>query len=379
MNCLMKTLEPREGTVVKAIGANLILKDGRRLLDCFCNSGTANLGYSSPEITQAIHRLHDTGIHSLNLYALEERDRAAERLATVTDMDQVFFCNSGTEAVEAAIKLCRKYQSKSGRSDIWAMSGGFHGRTYGSMAASDSAPYHKEGFEPHLPGVHHFTEINDIPKNAAGVLLCPIQCNNDVGMYPEGWLAELREYTKRHGILLIFDEVQTGAGRTGAWTFARLKDIRPDIVAMAKGLGMGVPVGACLAVEEVANAFTPGVHFSTFGGNPMACVFMNALLDYLTHDRLCSIQELGFYFRRRLVGFDWASNVRGAGFMLAFDTRWHAQDFATAAEAEGLIIGAWRPQPVKLTPPLNTDREGIDAIVEALDRTNNRLEAERKR
>jgi acetylornithine/N-succinyldiaminopimelate aminotransferase len=366
---LMNTVAYRETVFVGGNGSYLWNSKGERFLDFFTDTGTACHGYGSPEKREALKRMAEMPLHAPNLYPFAERDKAAERLCKATEMDKVFFCNSGTEAVECALKLGRKTQAAKGRSDIWSYKGGFHGRTYGSMAATDSAPYHKEGFGPHLTGFHYFENIEEIDKNAAMVILAPVFGNNDSRPYPDGWLVTLREYTKAHGILLCFDEVQTGSGRVGAWTLAQKLGIKVDIVCLAKGLGMGMPVGACLSTNAVAEAFTPGVHFSTFGGNPVSSVFINAMVDWLTPRKCEEINEKGAYIKAKLAEMGWPTNIRGEGLMLAFEADVNAKEFALLAEKRQLILGAWRANPIKLTPPLIVTREEIDAALEIIAET----------
>ncbi len=368
---LMSTLDFR---VQKFATGNIaLLSDGRggpNALDFFADVGTASLGYNSQESRHVLHRMLDEHIpiHAPNLYGFDERDRAARRLCEKTGMDRVFFCSSGTEAVEAAIKLARLHCCQSATVDgvldvekgwrykIASFKGGFHGRTYGGMAAGDGPPYHTFGFGPLLQGFEKFGQIEEISEDAAAVILAPVFGNNDVVVYPDGWLQELRAYCDEHGILLIFDEVQTGSGRCGInFTYGQRVGVRPDIITLAKGLGMGAPVGACLARGEVADTFTPGSHFSTFGGNPLSCAFINGMLDWATENAMEQVDQLGHYIRDALVKLDFAKNVRGIGMLNAFDIDIDTVEFAWACQEEGLLIGAFRSGPgaVKITPPLN--------------------------
>jgi acetylornithine/N-succinyldiaminopimelate aminotransferase len=376
---LMSTLDFRDGaTFGPGAGTHLVdIQSGKPFMDFFCDVGTSSLGYASPEQQMVLMRLLREHIpaHAPNLYLHSERDRAAQRITAFTGMDRVFFCNSGAEAAEAAIKLARLFHHKlgTGRHVIATYKGGFHGRTLATLAAGDGPPYHSEGFGPLPEGFMHFRDISEIPRDAAAIMLAPVFGNNDVIVYPEGWLSELREYANEHGILLIFDEVQTGAGRSGLhYTYAQRVGIRPDILTMGKGVAMGVPTGVCLARGRVADTFTPGSHFSTFGGNPICCAFVNGMLDWAENAQrlnLDRVEEKGQRLRARLGEMPWAKNVRGVGMLLAFDLETDTLDFAKRCFSQRLLVGAFRAGPgaVKVTPPLNCTLDDIERGVELMD------------
>lgn len=355
---LMHTLEFGERIFTKGYGVWLDSGEDMGALDFFADVGTASLGYGGPE-HQAVfnHMINESiPVHAPNLYRFKDRDLAAKGLCEITGMDRVFFCNSGTEAVEAAIKLARLYHHPGTSSIIAAHAGGFHGRTYGALAAGDGPSYHTDGFGP-LPGDFvKFKHIDQIPPKAAAVILAPVYGNNDVVLYPPGWLEELREWCTAHGTLLIFDEVQTGSARCGLrFTYAQRVGVEPDIITLAKGLGMGAPVGACLARGIVSDVFTPGSHFSTFGGNPLSCCFINGMLGWATPDAMERVDQVGHHIREGLAALPFARNTRGVGMLNAFDIDVDTIAFAQACEAQGLLIGAFRrgPGTVKITPPLN--------------------------
>lgn len=356
---LMETLRRKPVQFKAGIGPILVSEDNQEYIDFFTDVGTASLGYAGPEQQAVLQRMIDglIPVHAPNLYDNAERDRAASRLCTLTGMERVFFCNSGAEAAEAAIKLARKHAEERGRSyHVYSYAGGFHGRTYGALAAGDGPSYHYKGFGPMPYGFWHFKEIHEIPVDAAAVIMSPVFGNNDVRPYPLGWLGALRDFTRRNGIALIFDEVQTGAGRTGHVTYAQKVEIEPDIVTLAKGVAMGCPVGAVLARGDVANAFTPGSHFSTFGGNPIGMAFLNGMLDWLSNPaNLEQVNQRGQYIRWALENMEWPKNVRGEGMLIAFDLDRDGLRFAEKCFQRNLLIGAFRPGPgpVKITPPLN--------------------------
>lgn len=378
MTQLMATTDRRDFIVEGGQGA-ILQTDAGDKLDFFADSGAASLGYNHRVHENALFRIRQDRIpiHVPNIAPFPERERAARRLCAVTDMDKVFFCNSGTESVEAAIKLARLYQRKKDDTRgarIYTYKGGFHGRTYASMAASDGPDYYTDGFGP-LPGAFHtFEAINEIPVDGsvAAVLMAPVYGHHDVRLYDDDWMENLREYTRRLGILLIFDEVQSGSGRCGHWSYGVWEGYNPDIICLAKGLAGGFPMGAMLARSPIAETFQPGHHFSTFGGSPFACVFLNEMLSWLNGCQLDRIDKLGQVIHDFMDGVKGVMNIRGAGLMWAFDTARDAREVALECDADGLIIGAWRDNPVKITPPLSvTDVElfsGLCTLRDVLER-----------
>jgi len=343
---------------------------GNWYIDFFTDTGTSSLGYGCAEHMQAIRTLLDNAypIHAPNLFQHELRTSVAEKICRLTGFDRVFFCNSGTESVEAAIKLARKFQydvcqGGTGQTDtnntyrrrIYSYQGGFHGRTYGAAAASDGPDYHFAGFGPYPEEFHRFQKISDINFDAAAaVLIAPVFGHHDAQPYPEGWLRELRDECTNYGTLLIFDEVQTGSGRCGGITYAKKIGVQPDIICLAKGIGMGAPVGAMLASEEIAKSFTPGSHFSTFGGNPISLAFVDVMLDWLSEEsNIARVNQVGTYMREAFEYMGWAKNIRGEGMLLAFDLDKNAMEFADRCMEMGLLIGAFRKNALKITPPLN--------------------------
>lgn len=361
----------------------LIDANGGRALDFYSDTGTASMGYHSEHMREVLKRALEERIpaHSPLVFRQVERDRAANRLTAATGMDRVFFCNSGTEAVEAAIKCARKTQYERGRAhrvDVYTVPNGFHGRTYGSLAAGDGPTYHHEGFGPLPSGFKRFRNIEDIRTDAAAVLLAPVFGNNDVIVYPDGWLAELKAYCDHHDILLIFDEVQSGSGRTGGRiTYGQKVRVLPDILTLAKGVAMGVSCGACLARGDAAEAFTPGSHFSTFGGQPLQSAFVNGMLDYLLAvGTIEDINVKGDYMRQLFAEkLPWARNIRGTGLLTAFDIDIEKLAFAQSCLDKDLLVGLFRggPGAVKITPPLTITVEeikwGVDVLAAAYEDT----------
>jgi len=379
----MGTVEYRPVTFSSGNGPWLyVYHDGETktdYLDFFCDVGTSSLGYGGKEQQDVISRMYHLPAHAPNIFGFDERDRAARRLCEMTQMDRVFFCNSGAESVEAAIKLARlwSYKKGCGADHIYSYVGGFHGRTYGALSAGDGAPYHYEGFGKMLDGVFHFKEAWEItdPETCA-IILAPCFGNNDIREYPDGWLKDLREFCDNNGILLIFDEVQTGSGRTGMMTYAQRCGVKPDIMTLAKGIGMGAPVGAMLASADIAEVFTPGTHFSTFGGNPLSCAFVNGMLDWLERPgNLESVNRKGEFIKETLQRFGWAKNIRGPGMLIGFDIDIDTSEFAARCLENQLLIGAFRKGPgaVKISPPLNIEKEDIIKGLTILDESYKEL------
>lgn len=379
MTSLMDTIKlpPNAPVFCGGEGPELFTATGERYLDFFCDVGTASLGYSEP--WGALARLVDDRIpvHAPNRYAFKLREKVAAELCKLVGMDKVFFCNSGTEAVEAALKCARLRQfQRTGDNDlrfeVWGYRKGFHGRTYGALAAGDGPVYHYTGFGPQLQGFRHFTDISEIDPRAAAVILSPVFVNGDVNELGGAYLYQLREFCDQNDIALIFDEVQTGSGRCGGdvFTYAQRVGIRPDIITLAKGVAMGAPVGAMLARGDYATAFTVGSHFSTFGGNPFSCRMLEGMMAWWGSNK-SSADELGKVLRgslRKIPGFQ---NVRGPGALIAFDYD-RPMALAEAALNQHLLIGVFHdgPGPVKLTPPLNITPAMLKTGIERLERAH---------
>lgn len=359
MTHLMNTISTKDDIVVtRGDGSYFVDEADNRYLDFFTDSGTASLGHGGAEHQAARQKMedHQYPLHALNMFDHELRSKVAEKVCRATGYDKIFFSNSGAESVETAIKLARKYQADKmdfAKNQIWSIRGSFHGRTYGALAASDGPLYHFNGFHP-LPGsFYFFYEIEQIDFSlAAAVIISPVYCNNDVKLYPTEWLKYLRERCKATGTLLIYDEIQTGSGRVGDYTYAKTINVEPDILLLAKGFGMGCPVAATLAKDDIAKAFTPGTHFTTFGGSPLALVYVDSMFDWLEANR-SGIRAIGEEMLRDLRNSKWTKDVRGVGMFIAFDIEGDAMEFASGCLDEGLVIGAFRSNPVKITPPLN--------------------------
>lgn len=354
---------------------SMLMGNGIPYIDFFTDVGTASLGYAAPEHERALKRVLRSGlVHHPILFRNADRDLAAERLCAMTGMDKVFFSNSGAESVECAIKIARKHwwdnkgKTNGGHPIIFCQRGSFHGRTLAGVAAGDGPWYHRSGFEPLPQGFGHFERWRDVPEDAAAIMISPIFGNNDVKPFSgSSWdenvkeLRLLRNYCDQEGIILIFDEVQSGGGRCGAVTYSEKIGVRPDILTLGKGIAAGAPVGATLARGDFANQITPGVHFSTFGGNPLCIAFLDEMLDWLSkRENIARIEATGSLMERMLVGATHVLNIRRQGMLIGVDLDIDTLNLAHECKDGGLLLGAFRQGPgvLKLTPPLNiTDIE----------------------
>jgi acetylornithine/N-succinyldiaminopimelate aminotransferase len=376
----------------KGEGAWLTAADGARYLDFGGGIAVASLGYAHPHLVEALTEQGKKIWHTSNLFRIPEGERLAQRLVDATFADTVFFANSGAEAMECAIKMARKYQSASGHPEkyrIITFEGAFHGRTLATLAAGGQQKY-LEGFGPKVEG---FDQVpfgdHDALKAAIGpetgaILIEPIQGEGGIRPVPPQCLRGLRALCDEHGLLLIFDEVQTGVGRTGKFFAGELSGVSPDIMAVAKGIGGGFPLGACLATEEAAKGMTAGTHGTTFGGNPLAMAVGNAVLDVvLSEGFLENVEKTGLLLKQRIAELQdrhpkIIDTVRGEGLMLGIKLRVNNAEFAGAARAEHLLVIPAGDNVVRLLPPLViTEAEALEAV-KRLDAACVRMEADLK-
>lgn len=379
---LMNTYSRQPLVLVKGRGMKVYDSDGREYLDFVSGVAVNNLGHCHPRVVVALQKQAQRLIHVSNHYHNEPQVALARELVRHSFADKAFFCNSGTEAVEAAIKLARRFARdvlKQDRYEIITMRGSFHGRTYGALSATAQERFHK-GFEPLVPGFR-FVPFNDIEAvekavgpNTCAVLVEPIQGEGGVNVPSDGYLKGLRELCDRHGILLIFDEIQTGMGRTGRLFAYEHEGTAPDVMALAKGLGGGLAIGALLATDKAAQAFTPGSHGSTFGGNPLACAAAIASLETILEDNILvqSVEHLGGYFRQSLAAlkqkYPFIKDVRGRGLLIGMELDFEGRDIVTACLREGFLINCTADYVLRFMPPLIVTREEIDQLIDALDR-----------
>jgi acetylornithine/N-succinyldiaminopimelate aminotransferase len=360
--------------LVEGHGAVVYDSEGREYIDCFSGLAVVNTGHSHPRVVEAICRQAKRIMHTSNIYRIPPQEELARLLFDVSGGYRSFFCNSGAEANEAAIKLVRKYTKKAG---IIAAKNSFHGRTLATLSATGQEKY-KRDFQPLLREFTHveYGSLGDleaaITDETAAVLLEPIQGEGGVVMPPEGYLEGVRKLCDREGLLLIFDEVQTGFGRTGSMFAWQGFGVRPDIFTVAKALGGGFPIGAMLARPEVMDAFVPGDHASTFGGNHLACAAARAAVEAIVEEGLAEkSREMGEYFMRALEGlksrYGIIKEVRGRGLMIGMELTLPCQGIVEGAREEGVLINCTHDTVLRFLPPLVIDQGQIDRVVEVLE------------
>jgi acetylornithine/N-succinyldiaminopimelate aminotransferase len=363
-------------------GVWLIASDGRRFLDCGSGIAVNSLGHGHPHLVKTLQDQAAKLWHVSNLHQMPEGARLANRLAEATFADRVLFVNSGAEAMEAAIKCARRYhydRNEPDRYQIITFEGAFHGRTLGTIAAGGQEKY-LEGFGPKAPGFDQVPQGDlealkaIVGPQTAAIAIEPIQGEGGIREIDFEFLRALRKLCDETGALLIFDEIQTGVGRTGKLFAHQWTGVEPDLMAVAKGIGSGFPMGACLATEETASALSPGTHGTTFGGNPLAMAVGNAVLDVILGEGfLEEVQSKGLSFKQKLSGlvdshpkvFD---SVRGSGLMLGIKCVAPAGDYVAAAREAGLLAVPAGDNVVRILPPLTITEEEISDAVERLEK-----------
>jgi acetylornithine/N-succinyldiaminopimelate aminotransferase len=364
-------------------GARLWSTDGQEYLDCVAGISTDALGHAHPVLVDALKRQGEKLWHVSNIYRIPEQEALAEKLCAATFADVVFFTNSGTEAIECALKAARKYHSAKGnpeRVDIIGFDGAFHGRTYAAINAAGN-PSYVEGFGPRLPGYlqakfgdHEALKAMVGPTTAA-IILEPVQGEGGCRSASETWLRQLRELCDENGILLIFDEVQCGMGRTGKLFAYEWAGVTPDIMAIAKALGCGFPVGACLASAEAASGMTVGVHGSTFGGNPLAmAVGLAAFGEISKPETLAHVNEVAGYLGQQLHGLkerfpDIIVDIRGKGLLIGVKLVPNNREFMAAARDQKLLVAGGGDNCVRILPPLVLTLEEAREAIERFEKT----------
>jgi acetylornithine/N-succinyldiaminopimelate aminotransferase len=363
-------------------GAWLIATDGERYLDFASGVAVNVLGHAHPHLVGALAAQAEKLWHVSNLYRIPEAERLAQRLCTDSFADCVFFCNSGAEAMECAIKMARKFQSANGRSEryrIVTFDGAFHGRTLATLAAGGQKKY-LDGFGPVVEGFDQvpFADLEGTKRavgvETAAILIEPIMGEGGLRVVPPAFLRALRQLADEHGLLLVFDEVQTGLGRTGELFAYQRTGLTPDIMALAKGLGGGFPVGACLATHAAAKGMTSGTHGSTFGGNPLAMAVGNAVLDILLAPGfLEKVRRISLLLKQRLAEIkdrypNVISEVRGEGLLMGVRAVVPNNDLVEALRAEKMLTVAAGDNVVRLVPPLIVGDAEIAEAIARLDR-----------
>lgn len=368
-------------------GAWLVATDGSRYLDFMGGVAVNVLGHAHPHLVEALKAQAEKVWHVSNIFEIPAQRELAQRLVAATFADRVFFGNSGAEAVECAIKTARRYHFVKGNPEryrIVTFEGAFHGRTLATIAAGGQAK-HLEGFGPKMEGFDQ-VKVGDrkaldaaITPETAAVLIEPVQGEGGLLVVPPEELRHLRRLCDERGLILILDEIQTGIGRTGKLFAHEWSGITPDVMAIAKGIGGGFPLGACLATEEAAVGMTAGTHGSTFGGNPLACAVGNAVLDVVLADGFLEhVRQTGLKLKQKLAAIadthrDLVEDIRGEGLMLGIKCRIPNSEVMAAARAEGLLLVLAGDNVVRLLPPLNIGDAEVEEAVAKLDSAFARL------
>ena len=376
---VMPTYGRLDVTFKQGQGAWLIDDKNERYLDALSGIAVVNLGHCHPKVTEAICDQAKTLIHTSNVYHIDMQQKLADKLTSISGMDQVFFCNSGAEANEAAIKLARKYGHQKGidKPVIIVMDGSFHGRTMATLTATGNAKV-QAGFEPLVPG---FVRVpyNDIDAlrmaishwpEAVAVMLEPVQGEGGIKVPDADYLSEIRAICTQRKLLMMLDEVQTGIGRTGKWfAFQHNENVLPDVMTLAKGWGNGVPVGACLAAGPALGVLEAGNHGSTFGGNPLASRVALTVLETIEADKLMDnvntlAARMQAGFKAKLAKQAGVKAIRQAGFMIGIELNQPCAALVKSALAEHLLINVTAEKVIRLLPPLILSVEEADLIVD---------------
>lgn len=357
-------------------GVYLYDEKGKKYLDFAAGIAVSSLGYGNREFNDALKEQIDSLIHSSNLYYNTTCGKAAKALGRITEMDRVFFTNSGTEAIEGALKAARKYAYKkqTGRCEFIAMKDSFHGRSMGALSVTEHEAY-RAPFEPLIPGVS-FAEFNNLESVRAlvtdktcAVILEPLQGEGGINRADEAFMQGIRKLCDEEGILMICDEIQCGMGRTGTMFAWQGYGTKPDIIAMAKAIGGGVPVGAFAMTEEVARySLEPGDHGTTYGGNPLVCAAVAKTVEIFEREKLTEhVKEMGRYLTAELEALketcDMILEVRGTGLIQGIRLKKPVGETVQAAIKEGLLVISARSDVIRLVPPLVIEKEHVDEMI----------------
>ncbi|MBF6058645.1 aspartate aminotransferase family protein [Thiomicrorhabdus heinhorstiae] len=376
-NHLMNTYARLPVSFDKGQGALLFDANGQAYLDAVSGIAVCSLGHAHPDVSEAICNQSHKLIHTSNLYQIENQQQLADRLIDISGMDRVFFSNSGAEANEAAIKIAKKYghQKDIDKAEIIVMENSFHGRTMATLSATGNAKV-QEGFTPLVEGFIRvpFDDIEAVKAhssnpNIVAILVEPIQGEGGVHIPQDGYLSALKAICEEHGWLLMLDEIQTGLGRTGKWFAGQHDGVTPDVMTLAKALGNGVPIGACLAKGKAAEVLAPGNHGTTFGGNPLACAAGLAVLNALTvHNHIEQVAKKGEAllnaFKQSLSGVAGVKQIRGRGYMLGIQLDRPCGELVSKALENKLLINVTRQDTVRLLPAFVMTQQQSDQLVE---------------
>jgi acetylornithine/N-succinyldiaminopimelate aminotransferase len=377
---LMTNYAPMVVTFDHGKGAMLWDTEGKQYLDALAGIAVCGLGHAHPAVTRAICDQAAKLIHTSNLYTIEKQQLLADRLCEHAGLDRVFFSNSGAEANEAAIKIARMVGHTRGNKSpqIIVMENSFHGRTMATLSATGNRKV-QAGFEPLVQGfirapfnnIEAIENIANNSSNVVAVMVEPIQGESGIQVPAEDYLNRLREICDRNGWLLILDEIQTGMGRTGKWFAFQHNGIKPDIFTLAKSLGNGVPIGACVASEKVAAVMKPGSHGSTFGGNPLACAAALAVIETIDSEHLVeNAAAVGAYLidslKQSLGSVEGVREIRGAGLMIGIELNEPCSELVAQGLEQGILFSVQSERVIRLLPPLIIDRSQADAITDKI-------------
>jgi len=380
MSHVMHTYKRLPVTFERGEGCWLWDKEGKRYLDALAGIAVVGIGHSHPRFVQTLTAQAARLVHTSNVYEIENQEALGARLAAISGMDEVFFCNSGCEANEAALKIARLYGHHKGieMPAIIVMEKAFHGRTIATLSATGSRKV-QAGFEPLVPGFARvpfddFAAIKKVAesnRNVVAVLVELIQGEGGINICHPEYLHGLREICDANGWLLMLDEVQSGVGRTGKWFAFQHSGVKPDVMTLAKGLASGVPIGACIAAGPAAGVFKPGNHGSTFGGNPLACAAALVTLDIIEQDNLmANAVAMGQFihdgFATQLKGVAGVRDIRNMGLMIGIELAYPCEELVKSALAAGLLINVTNDNVIRLLPPLVIKREEAAQIVAIL-------------
>jgi len=386
----MNTYNRKNISFVKGKGVYLWDTDNNKYLDALCGLAVTSLGHSDPDVADVISRQSKTLIHTSNAFMIKQQEQLGERLCKLSGMHAAFFCNSGAEAVEASIKIARKYgnDKKINNPKIIVMENSFHGRTMAALSATGGEKAHA-GFYPLLDGLLRvpYNDVDAIKKlsekhnDIVAILLEPIQGEGGIIIPDENYLSELRNICNKFKWLLMIDEVQSGFCRTGKWFGFQHSEIIPDVISVAKALGNGVPIGACLANNVAAKVLVPGSHGSTFGGNFLSTSVGLAVLDIMRKKNLCkNARDIGLYLEselnKKLLHFKIIKEIRCKGLMIGIELRINCIHLVQEALKKKLIINVTKENTIRMLPPLIMNRSQADIVVTTLQRIIGKIKYE---
>jgi len=366
----------------KGDGMYVYDENGKKYLDFVAGIAVNSLGHNNKKLVSAISKQAQTLIHCSNLYWTKPQISLAKKLVTNSDFDKIFFCNSGAEAIEAGLKISRKYGSKTGRYEIITMKNSFHGRTFGAVTATGQ-PHYQEGLGALLPGIkyaeyNNFESILDVlTDKTCAILLEPVQGEGGIHPADKEYLQKIRKLCNEKDLVLLFDEVQCGVGRLGTLFAYQTFGVVPDAVCTAKGIAGGVPMGLMAATQKLADSFKPGDHASTFGGNPLATAAANVVVDELLGGLLDNVKKNGIYLTEKLNGlkskYEIITDVRGIGYMQGIELSIPAADIINKTIENGLLLVNAGKNVIRFVPSLIASKSDIDEAIDILDSVLSKL------